>query len=111
MTKIKSPNYTSWGNSNESVKQPNNINYNQLFEKLSQKEKQEKEKSQVKDLRTLSKQSAQSHTHNEITDSVEKIDKKSIIPVPGLMVQHENSESDWQPSSEWHTPHGVHWGQ
>lgn len=106
MTKIKSPNYTSWGNSNESVKQPNGVNYGQLFEKLSEAEKKV---NKINDLRkSISKQS---DSHTNVDESVQKLDKKSIIPVPGLMVEHENSESDWQPSSEWHTPHGVNWGQ
>lgn len=101
MTKIKSPNYTSWGNSNESVNQPSGINYDQLFNKLA-----EVKKSPMKDLRKpLSKQAT------EEEDAVSKIDKSSIIPVPGLMVEHENSESDWQPSSEWQNAKGVFWGQ
>lgn len=100
MTKLKSKNHTNWNSEREFVSQPTGINYSQLFEKLANNS------NEVKDFR----KNMTVHSSDSKDEVIQNIHQESIIPVPGLMIEHENSESDWQPSSEWQTSKGLNWG-
>lgn len=111
---IKSSNRTRWINQRESITQPNGIDYNQLFDKLKNNNDNEKNlnvKSSVnkKDLR---KKSYKMEDFSKEEDfSLSDVDKKSIIPIPGMLIDYENSDSDTRPpDSDWIAPHGPQWG-
>jgi hypothetical protein len=43
--------------------------------------------------------------------SLERITEDSLIPIPGMLIEYENSESgDSVPMSNWVAPHGPQWG-
>lgn len=83
---------------NSSVVQPN-IEYSRLL-KIVEKDNFTKESFYT--LTDLSKE--QEH-------ELSNINKDSLIPVPGNLIEYENSESgDSVPMSNWVAPHGPHWG-
>lgn len=113
---IKSSSRTRWANQRESVAQPNGIDYSQLVGKINEKPQAQdmrgkKVESSVgrKDLR---RKSYKIEDLNKDEDSsLADIDQKSIIPVPGMLIDPENSGSDTRPpDSDWIAPHGPQWG-
>ncbi|MNV98002.1 hypothetical protein D3C71_1932000 [compost metagenome] len=64
--------------------------------------------SSIRDLRKKSYKD--SDLSNESDSSLEDIDQKSIIPVPGLLIGSEDSGSDTRPpDSDWIAPNGPQW--
>lgn len=86
------------------VKQPDGVDYDLLLKQLSNNEKVN-----IKDCRKTKKVSNSNEININESEKVKDIKKDNIIPIPGLVIEYENSESDWMPSSEWHTPHGPQW--
>jgi hypothetical protein len=89
----------------ESVSQPD-IDYGRLSSSLDKTTSADK----PEDLR---KQSFYTKTDlsDEPAQELSKISKDSIIPVPGMLIEYENSESgDSVPMSNWVAPHGPQWG-
>lgn len=112
--KIKSSQQTRWSNQRDHVEQPKGIDYNQLLESMnkeSEKDKSlEKKSGKFKDLRKKS-YVFDKDTSVEQDESLKNLDKNSIIPVPGLMVEYEDSNSNQRPpDSNWIAPHGPQWG-
>lgn len=105
---IKSSQHTNWPSQKDAVTQPNGVNYNQLSNLLKDQEKTQ-EKNQIVSKRDLRKKSYS--VESDADDSaLKEVDKSSIIPVPGLLIEHENSESDTKPpESNWIAPHGQQW--
>lgn len=104
---ITSNNRTNWSSKQETVSQPNQINYDDLLKKISNQNKDDKrinrEGSIVrKDLRKLS--FSNNDVSNEIDehDEIKKLDKESIIPIPGLSVDIlENNDGYSGKSTNW----------
>lgn len=112
MTKIKSRSYTKFADSVKVVKQPEGIDYNGLYNNLTpSKPKPAPSPNSEKEVVVKDHRKVKPKKFEEIEDSTSNIDKKSIIPIPGLAIQYENSESDWKaPTSDWVAPHGPQWG-
>jgi hypothetical protein len=55
------------------------------------------------------------YTKTDLSDqndpSLDHISSDSMIPIPGMLIEYENSESgDSHPMSNWVAPHGPQWG-
>ncbi|MNC18224.1 hypothetical protein D3C81_500700 [compost metagenome] len=111
---IKSSNRTFWANQNESVTQPSGVDYDKLISSMNSNvkkvdDKRKKVESSIRDLRKQSYKD--SDLSKEDNSSLERIDHKSIIPIPGLLIDSEDSGSDTRPpDSDWIAPHGPQWG-
>lgn len=108
---IQSNNRTNWSSNREAVAQPKGLNYEQLLQSISNKNDLRnrpipKESSVIrKDLRKdLRKTSSDSRISRDIdkADEVNKIDKDSIVPIPGLMFEYlENTDGYSGKSPNW----------
>ncbi|MDF2534306.1 MAG: hypothetical protein K0R18_463 [Bacillales bacterium] len=120
---IKSSERTNLPKNQEAVNQPLGIDYSQLLgsmsklDKIADERKTSLEKKSalegklVKDLRKTSNNESISK-ELEKTDLINDIQKSSIIPVPGLKIEYENSGSqDRPPDSDFIAPHGPVWSQ
>jgi hypothetical protein len=102
--KLLSKNRISWHNNSESVNQPS-LDYVDLENSLKKKKRLIRE-----DLR---KESFYTKTDLSEDDdpSLQNISSDSLIPIPGMLIEYENSESgDSVPMSNWVAPHGPQWG-
>lgn len=103
---IKSSQHTLWLGQQGTTAQPNGVNYDQLAGLLKGNE----EKTQVVSKRDLRKKSYVTELSDHKDETLKEVDKNSIIPVPGMLIEHENSESDMKPpESNWVAPHGQQW--
>lgn len=111
---IKSSQHTRWSDQREAVAQPNGINYDQLsrlMEKQASPSSLENKKEDAINRKDLRKVSFIEDNNLKDDDSLKEIDNESIIPIPGMLIEHENSESDMKPpESNWIAPHGQQWG-
>ena len=86
----------------KSVKQPN-VDYLDLLQSLQ-------DESQIDDMRKTSFYT-KTDLSKEDDQSISTISKESLIPIPGMLIEYENSESgDSVPMSNWVAPHGPQWG-
>lgn len=116
---IKTSERTCLPKTQEAVNQPLGIDYSKLANSMSQLEEKDKRKIEkkssvdgklLKDFRKISNNESISKELEE-NDSINNINKSSIIPVPGLMISFENSGSDTRPpDSDWVASHGPQWG-
>lgn len=115
---IKSEDRTNWATRKETVAQPNGIDYQELLKSIQNIDNKNLNKENFiirKDLRKVSKD--EKHISYELNenDDVNKLDKSSIIPIPGLMVEYDQNESGYSPPSHWNNPTlnndigGVQW--
>ncbi|AEO93279.1 gp8 [Bacillus phage G] len=103
---ISSNNRTNWSSPEETVSQPVGINYQQLIKDIEKKNIKRESSLVRKDLRKdLRKTSFRDeHFSNELekNDSVNKLDQKSIIPIPGVMFDTlENNDGYSGKSGNW----------
>ena len=102
--KILSKNRISWPNILESVSQPS-IDYFDLEKSLKKKSRLKRE-----DLRKESFYTKTDLSKDDDPD-LQSISSDSLIPIPGMLIEYENSESgDSVPMSNWIAPHGPQWG-
>lgn len=99
---MRSSNRTKVVFSNQNYNSIENLDYTKLSSELV---------SNRKDLRTISKESNLYPNTKNINDkSLLDIQKDSIIPIPGVLIEHEKSETDMKPpESNWVAPHGPQW--
>jgi hypothetical protein len=96
---VKITDKTRWIDQRVSINQPTGIDYEQLSKKIDNKKDLRKKSYKIEDLNLNENQ------------SLKDIDKKSIIPIPGMLIDIENSNSDTRPpDSDWIAPHGPQWG-
>lgn len=101
--KIQQKNKFTSLSSSASTSQPN-IEYSRLLQLLKA------QNNQKEDLRKESFYN-QTDLSNSEDNSVSKISSESLIPVPGMLIEYENSESGYSsPTSNWEAPHGPQWG-
>jgi hypothetical protein len=90
--------------SSQKSNQPN-IEYEDLLKNMKSKKRLHRE-----DLR---KESFYTKTDLSKDDdnSLKNISSDCLIPIPGMLIEYENSESgDSPPVSNWEAPHGPQWG-
>lgn len=103
---IKSNGRTNWSSNRDVVAQPSGLNYEQLQKSISDVDDKrnhsiKKESSVVrKDLRKLSSDDFIAKDVNE-NDEVNKLDQKSVIPIPGLMFEYLENTNGYSGKSNW----------
>ena len=103
-TKIMQKNRTIFLSSPQLSIQPN-IDYGRLFARL--------QKNTLDEVDDLRKEAFYTKTDLSSNDdpALEQISSDSLIPIPGMLIEYENSESgDSVPMSNWVAPHGPQWG-
>lgn len=101
---ILSNNRTNWSSNKKTVSQPNGINYKQLFNDIHRNDKQNKTENVInrKDLRKMSSPNDSYSKDLEKNDEINKLDKGSIIPIPGVMFDDiENNGNYSGKSGNW----------
>lgn len=103
---ITSNNRTNWSSEKKTSSQPKGINYQQLLDKLDNKKEDKRFniESSVnrKDLRKISFHDRNFSDEIEENDIVNKLDQKSIIPIPGVQFDDlENNGNYSGKSGNW----------
>lgn len=115
---IQSNNRTNWSSEKETVSQPNGINYQKLIDAVSKTDKRISKKSSVvrKDLRKKSNMHDNFSQELDAEDGVNKLDNKSIIPIPGVMFDdlenngnYSGKSGNWNDTNNNQMSNGPQW--
>ena len=102
--RIMSNSRTNWSPNEETVSQPSGINYESLIEKIGNSKEIKKDTGMDfrKDLRKQSFYDKNYSDEIDKNDDVNKLDQKSVIPIPGVMFDDlENNGNYSGKSGNW----------